>query len=309
MPANDVLINIEARDKTEQVFHKVGNSLNCLRNKRVMLVKRRVQLQPRWDLWGMKPTKARSVSPISDAPFSEPLQRRKNSEACFKTRADGSMKPTVNTRKPMKPLRNSVALSSEQATCQRLDRGFTKASGGANILTRSVSSLGGVLGALGIAAVTHEIGRAGITSIQTAGRLDQLQRALTNIEGSSQSAQVRFEALVEIANRPGLQLEQLVHIFKQTSAAGLAAEDVDKILLTVGETVVSLGGSAATSALAMEQIIQAIQLGQVDFRDFRTIVQQIPGYLEALGDVHGVEANIDGLHEALLKSAATCATC
>ena len=30
MPANDVLINIEARDKTEQVFHKVGNSFELL---------------------------------------------------------------------------------------------------------------------------------------------------------------------------------------------------------------------------------------------------------------------------------------
>ena len=176
-----------------------------------------------------------------------------------------------------------------------------KASSGAGILTRSVSGLGGVLGALGIAAVTHEAARFGITSVQTAGRLDQLQRALTNIEGSSQSAQVRFEALVEIANRPGLQLEQLVQFSNRLSAAGLAAEDVDKILLTVGETVVSLGGSAATSALAMEQIIQAVQLGKVDFRDFRTIVQQIPGYLEALGDVHGVEANLDGLHDAFDK--------
>ena len=78
----------------------------------------------------------------------------------------------------------------------------------------------------------------------------------------------------------------------------MGAEDANKILLTVGQTIVSLGGSADRAALAMEQIIQAIQLGQVDFRDFRTIVQQIPGFLEALGDVHGVEANLDGLHEA-----------
>ena len=42
-----------------------------------------------------------------------------------------------------------------------LGRGFTRASGGANILTRSVGGLGTVLGALGIVAVTHEIGRFG----------------------------------------------------------------------------------------------------------------------------------------------------
>ena len=106
---------------------------------------------------------------------------------------------------------------------------------------------------------------------------------------------------MQVANRPGLQLQELVQFSNRLSAAGLAGEDIDKILLTVGETVVSLGGSAATSALAMEQLIQAFQLGKVDFRDFRTIVQQIPGFLEALGDVHGVEANLDGLHDAFDK--------
>ena len=58
-----------------------------------------------------------------------------------------------------------------------LGRGFTRASGGANILTRSVGSLGGVLGALGIAVVTQQLGRLSVGSVQTAGQLDQLQRA------------------------------------------------------------------------------------------------------------------------------------
>lgn len=62
-----------------------------------------------------------------------------------------------------------------------LERGFTRASGGVNILTRSVGSLGGVLGALGIAAVTHEIGRFGIASVQAAGQMEQLRRATEQI--------------------------------------------------------------------------------------------------------------------------------
>ncbi len=76
-----------------------------------------------------------------------------------------------------------------------LDKGMQRASGGANILTRSVGKLSTVFGALTITAVTHEIGRFGITSIQTAGQLDQLQRTLVNIEGSSEVAQVRFNQL------------------------------------------------------------------------------------------------------------------
>lgn len=188
---------------------------------------------------------------------------------------------------------------------QRTGRGATELTGaigfanrGVGVFTRSVSGMGNVLGALGVAAVGHQIGRFGIESIQAAGRLEQYTRAITQIEGSSEAAEKRLEALIEIANLPGLNFESLTRYSNRLRAAGLGAEDTDKILLTVGQTIVSLGGNASTAALAMEQLIQAVQLGKVDFRDFRTIVQQIPGFLEALGDVHGVEANLEGLHAA-----------
>ena len=58
------------------------------------------------------------------------------------------------------------------------DQGMRRASGGANILTRSVGSLGGVLGALGIAAVTHQIGRFGVGGVQAAGQKMSLDSEL-----------------------------------------------------------------------------------------------------------------------------------
>ena len=66
-----------------------------------------------------------------------------------------------------------------------LGRSFRRTSGGANILTRSVGSLGSVLGALAIAAVTHQLGRLSIGSIQAAGSMDQLQHATTQVLGSA----------------------------------------------------------------------------------------------------------------------------
>lgn len=188
-------------------------------------------------------------------------------------------------------------------------RGATEFSGvtgiatrGTRLFTGSVHGLGTVLGALGIAAVTQEIGRFGVESVQAAGRMEQYIRATTQIEGSSEAAQQRIEALIEVANLPGLNFEALTRYSNRLRAAGFAADDTDKILLTVGQTIVALGGSAEKAALSMEQIIQAIQLGNIDMRDFRTIIQQIPGFLEVLGDVHGVEANIDGLREAFNKT-------
>ena len=62
-----------------------------------------------------------------------------------------------------------------------LERGFTRASGGANILTRSVGGLGGALGALSIATVVHQLGRLGVGGVQAAAQLEQLRRATEQI--------------------------------------------------------------------------------------------------------------------------------
>ena len=76
-----------------------------------------------------------------------------------------SKNPYTKTNEVVTQLGNTFRRTGRSAG--ELDKGMQRASGGANILTRSVSSLGNVLGALGIAAVTHEIGRFGIASILT----------------------------------------------------------------------------------------------------------------------------------------------
>ena len=301
MPA-DAQIRITAENQTPQAFRQVDQSLKSLDQQT-----RAVQSSTRQS--------AAALGLLDDEAKQAAVGVTNLGRAIFRSSAEakqfGGVFQDQNGR--LREANGTYAKTNEVVgklgrTFQRtgksagvLDRGFTQASGGANILTRSVGSLGGVLGALSIAAVTHEIGRFGITSVQTAGRLEQLQRALVNIEGSSEAAETRFQQLIEVANRPGLQLEALVRYSNRLSAAGLSAEDANKILLTVGETVVALGGSAATAELGMEQLIQAFQLGKVDMRDFRTVIQQIPGFLEAMGDVHGVTANIDGLHDAFAQ--------
>ena len=175
------------------------------------------------------------------------------------------------------------------------------ASRGTQIFTRALGSAAGILAELGIHSAVRAIADFATGSVRAAGELEQYLRATEQITGSTFAAEERIESLIEIANLPGLNFEALTRFSNRLIAAGVSAEDTDKILLTTGQTVVSLGGSAEKAALAMEQIIQAIQLGTVDMRDFRTIVQQIPGFLEVLGDVHGVAANLDGLHDAFDK--------
>ena len=200
-------------------------------------------------------------------------------------------------------------LGDELEQAGRGTSGFSRGVGGAGreagVARKAIGLLGRVardtlttFGAFAAVDITYAFGRTAVESVRAAGAMEQYLRATEQITGSAAAAEARIEDLVEIANLPGLNFEPLTRFSNRLLAAGVGAEDANKILLTVGQTIVSLGGSADKAALAMEQIIQAIQLGQVDFRDFRTIVQQIPGFLEALGDVHGVEANLDGLHEA-----------
>ena len=72
--------------------------------------------------------------------------------------------------------------------------------------------------------------------------MEQLRRATEQIQGSSAAAEMRISQLIEVANLPGLNFEPLVRYANQFATLGLSAEDTDKILLGVGQTVVSLGG-------------------------------------------------------------------
>ena len=193
---------------------------------------------------------------------------------------------------------------AQQTTQQltQLNASMLQSNRSTGVFTTGLGSLRNVLGGLGIAVVTHQLGQFSVNAVEAAGRLEQYVRATEQITGSSEGAAARIESLIEIANLPGLNFEALTRFSNRLIAAGLSAEDTDTILLTTGQTILSLGGTAATASLAVEQLIQAVQLGKVDFRDFRTIVQQIPGFLEAMGDVHGVAANLDGLHEAFART-------
>lgn len=200
------------------------------------------------------------------------------------------------------------ALESTGRGTSGFSRGVSAAGREAGVARKAIGLLGSVaretlttFGAYAAVDISHAIGRVGIESVQAAGQLEQLTRATTQIEGSAEAAAQRMVDLREIADLPGLNFEPLTRYSNRLRAAGVSAADTNTILLTVGQTILSLGGSSAAAALSMEQLIQAIQLGKVDFRDFRTIVQQIPGFLEALGDVHGVEASIEGLHDAFEK--------
>ena len=178
-----------------------------------------------------------------------------------------------------------------------LTRGFGGATGGAGKFSGALGSVGAILGGLGVAAVGSELLQFGTSAVRAAAELEGFERGLRLIEGTN--APQRLEELIEVANLPGLNLTDLINYSNRLRAIGLSADETDRLLQSTGQTIVAFGGTADTAREAVEQITQAFSNNQVSLQDFRSIAQRVPGFYQAIADVHDVEANIDGFRMAV----------
>ena len=177
----------------------------------------------------------------------------------------------------------------------RETRNAANATGG---WSRSLRGLGTVIGALGIGALAAGVGELARNSVVAAGRLSLLTTGLENVTGSSAAAEQRLTELDAIARLPGANLDALIQYNNRLTAIGLTSKETDSVLLNVGQSIVSLGGNAVIAEQALEQISQALQQNRISLQDFRPIIQRVPGFLQAIADVHGVAPSLDGLRAA-----------
>ena len=223
--------------------------------------------------------------------------------------ASGSQREVIQTRNRAIGV-NQRLLRSEQQRNSAVLAGLTQERrelGGAtratNLFARAGTNLGQVFfaGALGLGAVGSQVLQFGRSTIQAAGRLSLLRTGLENVTGSSAAAAQRLTELDAVARLPGANLDTLIQYNNRLTAIGLTSEEIDSVLLNVGQSIVSLGGNAALADQSLEQISQALQQNTVDLRDFRPVIQRVPGFLQAVADVHGVDASLDGLRVAVNK--------
>ena len=172
------------------------------------------------------------------------------------------------------------------------------ASRGTKLFTRALGGVGKILGEFGVLSATHLLVEFTKGTVKAAARLELLTTGLENVEGSSEAAQRRLAELDEIARLPGANLDSLIQFSNRMRSIGISTEETDNILKNVGQSVVVLGGNAHTATEALEQISQALQKNTIIMHDFRPIIQRIPGFLQAVADVHGVEPTLDGMRVA-----------
>ena len=173
-----------------------------------------------------------------------------------------------------------------------------RASRGSRILSSALGGVRSVLAEFGIVSAAQVLARFTKSTIRAAGRLELLMTGLENVEGSSEAAQRRLSELDEIARLPGANLDKLIQFSNRMRSIGISTEETDSILKNVGQSVVVLGGNAHTATEALEQISQALQKNTIIMHDFRPIIQRVPGLLQSIANVHGVEPTLDGLRLA-----------
>ena len=185
---------------------------------------------------------------------------------------------------------------------RRMGAESQRASRDTQTFTRSLGGLGNILGGLGIAVVGAQITQFATASVSAAARLEGFERGLKLIEGTN--APQRLEELIEVANLPGLNLTDLIQYSNRLRTLGLTAAETDTLLISTGQAITAFGGTAHTAAEATEQIIQAISSGTVSLQDFRSIAQRVPGFYNAIADVHGVSPQTSTACEQPLKTLA-----
>ena len=161
--------------------------------------------------------------------------------------------------------------------------------------------MAGTLAAFAISEIGYRVAEFARGTVEASARLQLLRTGLENVTGSSEAAAQRLRELDAVARLPGANLDALIQYNNRLTAIGLTGEEIDSILLNVGQSIVSLGGNANLAEQSLEQISQALQNNIVDLRDFRPIIQRVPGFLQAIADVHGVAPTLDGFREAVKR--------
>ena len=289
MATEQVTVEIDAINRSQGAFRQAEQSLQAIETQSNQL--RRETLQYRSTLHQLNEELARNNRALltAEGAAREHLQTRNRqirTEQQFLRVQQQSASLTL------------AGIQQQRRELSGLTESYRRSTSAGNLFQRSLSGIGATLGALGIAVVSAELVQFARSSVTAAAQVQQLQRGLEITTGSAAAAAARMDELIEVANRPGLQLNELVNFNNRLSAIGLSAEDIDKILLTTGQTIVSLGGNSHIAGEAVEQLTQAFQAGRVSLQDFRSIAQRIPGFYQAIADVHDVGANIDGLREA-----------
>ena len=116
----------------------------------------------------------------------------------------------------------------------------------------------------------------GSSFVNAAASMDQLERGMAAVMGSTSEAGKELSKLKESAKLPGLGFEEAVRGSIRLQAVGLQAEQARKILETFGKAIATTGGGAVELEAVQYQLTQMISKNRILAEDFKPIQSAVP---------------------------------
>jgi cell division protein FtsB len=116
----------------------------------------------------------------------------------------------------------------------------------------------------------------GSSFINAAASMDQLERGMAAIMGSTSEATKELSKLKESAKLPGLGFEEAVRGSIRLQAVGLKADEARKVLETFGKALSLTSGGAVELEAVQYQLTQMISKNRILAEDFKPIQSAVP---------------------------------
>jgi len=134
----------------------------------------------------------------------------------------------------------------------------------------------------------------GSSFLNAAASMDQLERGMAAIMGSSSDAAKELNKLKESAKLPGLAFEEAVRGSIRLQSVGLQADQARKVLETFGKAIATTGGGAVELEAVQYQMTQMISKNKILAEDFKPIQSAVPLIGKAMQEAFGTD-NIEGV--------------
>ncbi len=172
----------------------------------------------------------------------------------------------------------SIAIT---ATTKGLDKAAAKAKKALKSIGSAANSLGGVLGIAGT-------GAAALGLVRVADAYSVMGSQLEYVTGSAEKAEHVQSQLYEISKQTGTNMKENADSFTKLTQAqeqtGLTTEQNLKVIGTLNALMIKTGTSGSQASAAMLQLSQALTSGKLAGDEFRSMSENAPGLLNALGE-------------------------
>ena len=151
-----------------------------------------------------------------------------------------------------------------------------RATGGAQVFTRSLGSLGGVLGGLGLVAAGAGVLRVGANSVEASVKVEGFRNSLTALYGDAQIANTVLARLQELSLLPGITFESAVQGAVRLKTVGVEGERAEGVIREFGNAAALAGATTDEVGRSLVGLTQILSRGKISQEELNQILENLP---------------------------------